>query len=356
LTTEPSGHTASDGLDIILGGGVNPDAYVWNRENGPLKFGTNNTERMSIAADGAVTIAGTSVLTIPVGTTAQRPASPVNGMIRFNTTTGKIDVYNPLGWGEVAAYPPVSTTGGTITTTATHKYHTFTGSGTFVCSGGTGSLDVEYLVIAGGGTGGKARTNGAGYEAGGGGAGGYISGSLGLASNSYSIVVGAGGAHPSNGSNTTALGLTAIGGGGGQGSGTSSGNSGGSGGGGSYNANGGSGTSGQGYAGAHGTTSGGNRGGGGGGAGEVGNADGDTAGGDGLAWEDGVYRAGGGSGGNRSNDAGVGGGGQGASSLNGTSYAGAANTGGGGGGAYSSSTSFATSNGGSGIVIIRYAI
>jgi hypothetical protein len=59
LTTDTAGHTASDGLDIILGGGTNPDAYIWNRENGPLKFGTNNTERMSIAAGGDVTVAGT---------------------------------------------------------------------------------------------------------------------------------------------------------------------------------------------------------------------------------------------------------------------------------------------------------
>jgi len=55
LTTDTSGHTASDGLDIILGGGVNPDAYIWNRESGPLKFGTNNTEQMQIDSAGRVT-------------------------------------------------------------------------------------------------------------------------------------------------------------------------------------------------------------------------------------------------------------------------------------------------------------
>jgi hypothetical protein len=56
LTTDTAGHTASDGLDIILGGGTNPDAYIWNRENGPLKFGTNNTERMTINSSGKISI------------------------------------------------------------------------------------------------------------------------------------------------------------------------------------------------------------------------------------------------------------------------------------------------------------
>lgn len=35
---------------------------------------------------------------LPVGTTAQRPAAPATGMIRFNTTTGKVESYNGSSW------------------------------------------------------------------------------------------------------------------------------------------------------------------------------------------------------------------------------------------------------------------
>ena len=35
---------------------------------------------------------------MPVGTTAQRPGSPVQGMIRFNTTTSKFEGYNGSDW------------------------------------------------------------------------------------------------------------------------------------------------------------------------------------------------------------------------------------------------------------------
>jgi len=44
-------------------------------------------------------VTATGAWTIPVGTTAQRPSSPATGMIRFNTTTGKVETYNGSSWG-----------------------------------------------------------------------------------------------------------------------------------------------------------------------------------------------------------------------------------------------------------------
>jgi len=37
-------------------------------------------------------------LGIPRGTTGQRPASPQQGMIRWNTTTSKLEGYNGSTW------------------------------------------------------------------------------------------------------------------------------------------------------------------------------------------------------------------------------------------------------------------
>ena len=39
---------------------------------------------------------------IPAGTTAQRPASPVNGMIRYNTTLGLVEIYKAGVWSDVS--------------------------------------------------------------------------------------------------------------------------------------------------------------------------------------------------------------------------------------------------------------
>ena len=44
------------------------------------------------------TINDTGFLRLPSGTTAQRPASPVAGMVRFNTTLGYAEVYTGTQW------------------------------------------------------------------------------------------------------------------------------------------------------------------------------------------------------------------------------------------------------------------
>lgn len=40
---------------------------------------------------------GTGALTLPVGTTAQRPTAVV-GMIRYNSTTARVEIYNGTFW------------------------------------------------------------------------------------------------------------------------------------------------------------------------------------------------------------------------------------------------------------------
>lgn len=240
---------------------------------------------------------------------------------------------------------------------------------------------VEVLVVAGGGGGGGY------YVGGGGGAGGLLSGSVQLTPQSYAITVGAGGAGAplnsgtagTNGSNSLAFGLTAIGGGGG-GSypATPTSISGGSGGGAPYLGTSGAGTTGQGFAGGA-TNSGPNQGGGGGGAGGVGTSTlgisptVGPAGGPGMSSSitgTAVLYAGGGGGGGDiyggSGGSGIGGaGGGGPTGGQGAIYGGGAigstsgtdalaNTGSGGGGAGGYSTSIKGGNGGSGIVIVRY--
>jgi len=132
-------------------------------------------------------------------------------------------------------------TGGTVTEVNGYRIHTFTTSDTLSILAGYGEL--EYLVVAGGGGGGNAGAN----YCGGGGAGGFLQGTLTPSLGDYTFTVGNGGGAATNGGNSSALGLTAIGGGAGASSYTATGNSGGSGGGGGpINGAGGSATAGQG--------------------------------------------------------------------------------------------------------------
>jgi hypothetical protein len=68
----------------------------------------------SIAADGQTPITGaligigdtlqfggTGQVTLPVGTTAQRSASPYSGMIRYNTTFAQFEGYSDGVWSQV---------------------------------------------------------------------------------------------------------------------------------------------------------------------------------------------------------------------------------------------------------------
>jgi hypothetical protein len=296
----------------------------------------------------------TGGLTLPYGTTAQRPTAE-NGMIRANSTTNTIEGYIDGAWAELNN-APFTATGGTESTSGGYKYHSFTSSGTFTVSTGTGSIAI--LIVAGGGGGGGGQNY---YHGGGGGAGGMreISTHT-VTAQSYSITIGGGGGARSNGSTTSAFGYSSTGGGSGgsEHNDQRDGRSGGSGGGATYTGSAGSGTSGQGNAGGVGASGGNWATGGGGGKNASGsNASNNSnagAGGAGKSWLNGTTYAGGGggctSGGGNSASGGSGGGGNGA--INATNH-GSANTGGGGGASDRPSNG---GNGGSGIVIIRYAV
>jgi hypothetical protein len=275
-------------------------------------------------------------------------------------------------------------TGGTIVTSGGYKYHTFTSSSTFsVTTGG----DIDVLVIGGGGGGGFESGN----ETGAGGGAGNIAYQTGrtITSGSYSVTIGAGGTcgkcnhiNATSGFNSTIFSIIALGGGYGGSNGQDGGN-GGSGGGGANNGSlGGTGTTSS----SDGATRYGNSGGydngvtcwkgsGGGGAGAAGGGGGSGTGvgGAGLntwaTWatatstgDSGYYAGGGGvicyNG--TVSAGGQGGGGTPEAACPATSqFNGQDNTGGGGAGGFNDDCGAGNNSGGfggSGIVIVRYAV
>jgi hypothetical protein len=265
---------------------------------------------------------------LPVGPTSLRTATPIAGLMRWNTDGGGFyEGYNGTTW---------------------QKFTTVN----------QGSYSISYVIVAGGGGAG-------GNSGGGGGAGGAISNTLtAIPATVFSVTIGAGGAPSTGGSNSFITGIaTAVGGGAGSSYGPTNGGAGGSGGGGSGTQNlettvGGTGTPPQGLSGGGSSNTTGAGGGGGytsagasgsfgsGGAGGAGltlTITGTTSyvagGGGGAA---GYYQSGGGGAG------GIGGGGAGvAGGLTGNN--GTVNTGGGGGGGGSGTGSLG-GNGGSGVV------
>ena len=367
-----------------------------------------NNNNLTIAPDGTEKIGGIAQdLTLDVQGQALT-------LVYVDGTQGWINVQNAEDT-ETGTPPFIVATGGTTSCSGNCRIHTFTGPGTFQVtsiSPTPANNALGYLIVGGGGSGGDGGTGEAG---GGGGAGGFREGRtcavtpytvspLALATGitatvgSFPIVVGGGGGPglasgnpaPSpvgnNGIASSALGLTAAGGGFGAGGGASAGNAGTGGSGGGGNGRCGPGTPGnstgqagntppvsppQGSTGGNGQPSPGNRGGGGGGATAVGGnasacANTGGAGGAGattvISGTPTAY-AGGGGGGNQSGSnpnggtGGTGGGGLGGKNGPVPARNGSDNTGGGGGGnscGQNFPSTGAGGNGGSGVVIIRY--
>jgi hypothetical protein len=273
-------------------------------------------------------------------------------------------------YGVKAALVPKATGGDIVVQDGTYWYHAFRTTGAFVPRQ---ALTADVLVVAGGGSGGN-------FGGAGGGAGGLLALTSQSISTAQTVTIGAGGAgvtpagfRGNSGSDSVFGSNTATGGGGGgstpdSGNGRAGGSGGGAGGGagGPGTGTGGTGVSGQGFAGGNAAGGGGSGGSGGGGAGAVGaNGTSSETGGNGgigsnaySTWATATstgangYYAGGGGGatgtGIGGGSGGLGGGTGGHSGTNAT-----ANTGGGGGARWNSGTSSA---GGSGLVIVRYAI
>jgi len=73
---------------------------------------------------GDVTCSSTGFIKIPSGTTAQRPATPVAGEIRYNTSIGAYEGYSSGLTGQTISGISYVTTTATVTTTASHGLST----------------------------------------------------------------------------------------------------------------------------------------------------------------------------------------------------------------------------------------
>jgi hypothetical protein len=343
LTDQKLYSKKTDGTVILVGSGLGGAGDVQGpasaTDNALVRFnGTTGKVIQNSSAtmddSGNLTLSATGHVTIPKGTTAQRPGTPTTGMMRYNTTTSQYEVYDGTIWRLIQTNPYTTS--------------------------------VEYLVVAGGGGGG---TN----VGGGGGGGGYRDGTADTPIlTNLTLTVGAGGAVNASGGNSVFNTITSAGGGKG-GSQLENGTSGGSGGGAGGNESGVTNTGGagntpavtpsQGFGGGTAFTGFALPAAGGGGAGAAG---GNGAGGTGAAGSGGagkassitgtsVTRAGGGGGSqyfNNSGAGGAGGGGRGGAVSPATAAGnGGTNSGGGGGGPYSG---YGGGLGGSGIVILKY--
>ena len=156
----------------------------------------------TISATSSITVGDSFINSTSIGigttTTAGRNAGvgTAVGTLSYAVDGGLFVYIGSGGWTNLASN--VTATGGTKTENGSRTVHTFTSPGSFTIDGGA---TANVLVVAGGGSGGRANYTSsiANEAAGGGGAGGlrYRS-SVSLSAGTYTVEVGTGGAGGTN--------------------------------------------------------------------------------------------------------------------------------------------------------------
>jgi hypothetical protein len=87
---------ASADTDFAVNGDTVANVFFVDAGTGTASFGSSTQTTNAIVAFNA-----TNSILFPVGNTAQRPAVPVEGMVRYNTTIQDIEVYDADEWKAV---------------------------------------------------------------------------------------------------------------------------------------------------------------------------------------------------------------------------------------------------------------
>jgi hypothetical protein len=100
IATALTGSVASDGQTPMTGNLDMNSQKVVLLANGTVSTDAINLGQLTTAFTNP-TFSGTGFMLIPKGTTAERPVSPVNGEIRYNTTTSQFEGYQGGAWGQL---------------------------------------------------------------------------------------------------------------------------------------------------------------------------------------------------------------------------------------------------------------
>ncbi|MCM2280955.1 MAG: hypothetical protein NDI61_03815 [Bdellovibrionaceae bacterium] len=94
-------------------------------------------------------IAGTGAILIPRGTTAQQPGTPVNGMLRYNSTTNKFEARENGAWVNMIASGGLTSLNGLTDGTQTFANGATGTAPAFVSASGTHTLNIPFASGAG---------------------------------------------------------------------------------------------------------------------------------------------------------------------------------------------------------------
>ena len=113
--------TPASGFAVAINGNLT--------SSGTLAVTSTSTLSGDVTAGANLTVVGlanfntTEAIKIPVGTTAQRPATPATGQIRYNSTLAATEIYNGTAWDPVPVAGTNLTLPNTVNFTGTIQYN-----------------------------------------------------------------------------------------------------------------------------------------------------------------------------------------------------------------------------------------
>lgn len=142
-----TGVAVSDGFSIQMSGGT--EAYIWNYENGPLRFGSNNVEHWQISNGGTLQAVGAKSIFANAILLANAAGDvSTTGRIRLGNT-GSINWRNAAGTADVIGISVNASDNITIGASGASTFFggTIVGAGTFIMtSSGTAAAGAIRLV------------------------------------------------------------------------------------------------------------------------------------------------------------------------------------------------------------------
>ena len=134
----------TDGVKPLLGlGELGLDNYLEGNDVGRVYVGTG-TENIAVAKKSEVVEkdSNTGSAMVPAGTTTERTAIPVPGMLRFNTELNRMEMYDLDNWREVG--------GGQLLGTTDEKAIGYLAQSTgedLVVKAGTNAFSVDSITV-----------------------------------------------------------------------------------------------------------------------------------------------------------------------------------------------------------------
>jgi len=102
-------YASSEKRTFVVSASTPTTLYYYCTAHSGMGGSVSISSEAELIVSGGAEFLGTGTIKLPSGTTDQRPATGINGMIRYNSTTGYMEAYTVSGWGSIATPPTIQT-------------------------------------------------------------------------------------------------------------------------------------------------------------------------------------------------------------------------------------------------------